>query len=68
MIVLLEIKDDKAPYLIEVLKNLSFVKTTTLTKAKARFFEELKEAVEDVKAIRKGRMKGRPAKKLINEL
>ena len=36
MKVLLDIKDAKAPYLLEVLKGLSFVKTTQLTPYKAK--------------------------------
>ncbi|MEP7170748.1 MAG: hypothetical protein ABI855_15375 [Bacteroidota bacterium] len=68
MKVLLDIKDSKAPYLMEILKNLSFVKTKTLTSAKAQFLEELKEAVDEVNLIKAGKLKGRPARKLIDEL
>ncbi len=68
MRVLLDIKDAKAPYLMEVLKNLSFVKTTTLTPAKAQFLEELKDAVDEVNLIKAGKLKGRSARKLIDEL
>ncbi|MEO8088481.1 MAG: hypothetical protein ABI763_16800 [Bacteroidota bacterium] len=68
MQVLLDIKDEKAPSLMEVLKGLSYVKTQTLTPAKARFLLELKDAIEEVKLIRTGKLKGRSAKKLIDEL
>ena len=68
MKVLLEIKDDKAPSLLEVLNGLSYVKTKPLTDSKAEFLEELREAVEEVRMIKAGKQKGRPAKELIDEL
>ncbi|HKR07533.1 MAG TPA: hypothetical protein VJY62_23055 [Bacteroidia bacterium] len=68
MRVLLDIKDAKAPYLMEILKNLKFVKTKTLTQAKAQFFEELKEAVDEINLVKAGKLKGRLARKLIDEL
>ncbi|MEO5570907.1 MAG: hypothetical protein ABIT08_06845 [Bacteroidia bacterium] len=68
MKVLLDIKDAKAPYLMEILKNLSFVKTKTLTSSKAQFLEELREAIDEVNLIKAGKLKGRPARKLIDEL
>jgi len=68
MRVLLDIKDNKAPYLMEILKSLSFVKTKTLTPAKAQFLEELKDAVDEVNLIKAGKLKGRSARKLIDEL
>lgn len=68
MKVLLDIKDSKAPYLMEILKNLSFVKTRTLTSPKAQFLEELREAIDEVNLIKAGKLKGRPARKLIDEL
>jgi hypothetical protein len=68
MKVLLDIRDDKAPSLLEVLKGLSYVKTKTLSSSKAKFLEELREAVEEVRLIKAGKLKGRPAKELLDEL
>ncbi len=48
MKVLLEIRDDRANFIIELLRSLSFVKFKTLTPAKAQFLEELRESVEAV--------------------
>jgi hypothetical protein len=42
MKVLLDIKDDKAPYLLEVLKGLRYVKIKTLTPYKAKVLEDVK--------------------------
>jgi hypothetical protein len=68
MRVLLDIKDSKSPYLMEILRNLSFVKTKTLSEAKAQFREELKDAVDEVNLIKASKLKGRSARKLIDEL
>ena len=68
MKVLLDIKDDKPPHLLEVLKGLSYVKTTTISNEKALLMEEIKDAVEELKLIRQGKLKGIPAKQLLDEL
>ncbi len=68
MKVLLDIRDDKAAHLLEVLRGLTFVKTQTLTDEKALFLSELKEAVEEMKLIKAGRKKGRKLEDLLNEL
>jgi hypothetical protein len=68
MRVLLDIKDNKAMPLLEVLKGLSYVKTKTISNEKAILIEDIKEAVENLQLVRKGKMKARPAKDLLNEL
>ena len=68
MKVLLDIQDDKAPALLEVLKGLSYVRTEKVNDKKAKFLEGLKEAIADVKLIKAGKLKGRPAKELLDEL
>lgn len=68
MKVLLDIKDSKAQFVLELLKSLSFVKAKQLTPYKADVLEGIKEAVEEMKLIKKGKLKGRPAEDLFNEL
>ena len=68
MKVLLDIKDNKAMHLLEVLKGLSYVKATTISNEKALLMEEIKEAVENLNLVRQGKLKARPAKDLLNEL
>ena len=68
MKVLLDIKDSKALHLMEVLKSLPYVKTKTLSDEKALLMEEIKEAVENLKLVRQGKLKARPAKDLLNDL
>lgn len=68
MKILLDIKDDKALYLLEVLKGLSFVKTKVLTDEKALLMSEIHESVENLKLVKAGKLKARPAKDLLDEL
>ena len=68
MRVLLDIKDNKALHLLEVLKGLSYVKAKTISEEKALLIEEIKEAVEELKLIRQGKLKGISAKQLLDEL
>ncbi len=68
MRVLLDIKDNKAASLLEVLRGLPYVKTKTISDEKALLMEEVKEAVENLKLVREGKLKARPAKELLDEL
>ncbi len=68
MRVLLDIKDNKALHLLEVLKSLPYVKATTISEEKAVLIEEIKDAVNELALIRKGKLKGLSAKDLLNEL
>jgi hypothetical protein len=68
MKVLLDIKDNKAIHLLEVLKGLSYVKAKTISNEKALLMLEIKEAVEELSLIRQGKLKGVPAKQLLDEL
>jgi hypothetical protein len=68
MKVLLDIKDNKAFSLLEVLRGLSYVKATPLTDNKALLMEEIKEAVEEMKLVRAGKKIARNADDFLNEL
>jgi hypothetical protein len=68
MKVLLDIKDSKAIHLMEVLKSLPYVKTKQLTDEEALLLSEIKEAVENLKLVREGKLEARPAKELLDEL
>jgi hypothetical protein len=68
MKVLIDVPDNKASSLMEVLNSISFVKAKTLTDAKALLLEELRDAVEEMKLIRAGKKKARNAEDFLNEL
>lgn len=68
MKVILDIKDEKVPFILELLKNFDYVKAIPLTSSKADVLEGVKEAVDEVKLIRQGKLKGISARELLNEL
>lgn len=68
MKVLLEIKDHKAAFIMELLNSFKFVKTEPLTPYKAEVLQGVKQAVEEMKLIKKGELKATPAKDLLDEL
>jgi len=68
MKVLLDIKDSKAPFFMEVLKNFSFVKAEPLSAYKAGVLKNVKEAVEEMTLIKSGKLKARNAEELFDEL
>lgn len=68
MKILLDIQDDKALHLLEVLKGLSYVKTKQLTDSKAQLLGEIREAVDEMKQIRAGKKHARDAEEFLNEL
>lgn len=68
MKVLLDIKDSKVPFVMELLESFSFVKAKPLSTYKAEVLENLKDAVEELNLISEGKLKGRNAEELLNEL
>ena len=68
MKVLLDIQDNKAPHLMEVLKSLPYVKTKTISSEKSLLKKEIKEAVDNLKLAREGKLKLKSARDLYNEL
>ena len=68
MKIILDIKDDKVDFIIELLSNFKFVKTKPLTPYKADVLEGIKEAVDEMKLVKEGKLKGISAKDLLDEL
>lgn len=68
MKVLLDIKDNKSAFFMEMLKNFSFVKATTLTKSKAELLTEFKEAVDEVKLAKEGKITLQSSRDFLNEI
>ena len=68
MKVLLDIKDNQADFVMELLKSLAFVKAQPLTPYKAKVLEDLRDAVEEVKLAKQGKVKLKSADKLLDEL
>jgi hypothetical protein len=68
MKVLLDIKDNKAAFFMELLQSFSYVKAKPIIPAKAQFLEELKGAVDEVALAKKGKIKLQSAKDFLDEL
>lgn len=68
MKLLLDIKDDKAPFFLELLKNFPFVKAKQLSTEKATKIEGLKEAIDQVNQHKEGKTQLKPARELLDEL
>ncbi|MBC6109794.1 hypothetical protein ACFOG5_08585 [Pedobacter fastidiosus] len=68
MKVLLDVKDEKADFVMELLNQLSFVKTEAISIRKAQFIKELKSSAEEVQLAKKGKIKLKSAEELLNEL
>ena len=65
---ILDIQNNKTLNLMGVLKSPASVKTKTISAEKSLLIEEIKEAVENMKLIRQGKLKARPAEDLLNKL
>jgi hypothetical protein len=68
MKVMLDIKDSKADFVMELLRNFSFVKAEPISPAKAKFYKELKASIEEVALAKQGKIKLKTAEELLNEL
>jgi len=68
MKVLLDIKDSKADFVMELLESLDFVKTEMISPSKARFLKEFKQSVDEVNLAKQGKLKLKTAEQLLDEL
>ena len=64
----LDIKDSKVSFVMELLSNFSFVKIRPITKEKALLLSEIRETVDTVNLLKKGKFQARPAKELLYEI
>jgi hypothetical protein len=68
MKVLVDVKDNKADFVLELLRSLSFVKAEPISPEKARFYKEFKDSVEEVMLAKEGKIELKTADQLLNEL
>ncbi|MEI7581884.1 hypothetical protein [Runella sp.] len=68
MKLLLDIPDHKANFMLELIKSFRFVKSQTITPAKAQEISTMIEAIEEVKLAKQGKVKLEKAEDLLNEL
>lgn len=68
MKLLLDIKDDKADFIMELLKNFKFVKSETLTPEKAETLKGIRDAVFEMNAIKSGKKEAQSLNDFLNDL
>jgi hypothetical protein len=69
MKVLVDINDIEVPFGIKVLKSLSFVKKAQpMTNAAVELWEDLKNAAQDVRLHKQGKLNLKTAEDLLDEL
>ena len=67
----LQISENKTNAFLEMVKQLGYARKVQVEEpepTKAEILEGIREAVEEVKQIRAGKLKGIPARDLLNEL
>lgn len=65
---LVTIEDSKAPFFLELMKNLKVKKAKRLTPESAAILEGLKDAIEEVKLAEQGKIKLKSARDFLREL
>ena len=68
MKLVIEVKDSKAEFLLGLLRSLPFVKSSTISNEKDEVLDSVRKAVEEMKLVKAGKLKGRPVEDLLNEL
>jgi len=69
MKVVIDIPDNQITFAMKVLNSLSFVKKVNpLSPSAAELWEDLKDAANDVRLHKKGKIKLKTAQELLNEL
>jgi hypothetical protein len=67
--VVLNVANNKYPFFMELLKNFDFVQIEEdRGDSEEEIIANLTEAFEQVKLIKKGKLKGRPVEEFLNEL
>jgi hypothetical protein len=68
MRLVLDVKDEKAAFFLEMLRNFKFVKLDEASIEKASILADLKKAVTEVNRAKRGEIKLRSAQELLDEL
>lgn len=68
MKVLLDIKDDRAQFVLGLLRRLPYVKVKPFTPFQFDVLDSTRAALEELQLIKEGKLEGRDAKELLNEI
>ena len=65
---LIEVKNNKDKFVMEMLQHFRFIKTRPLTRANMTLFSELQESILEVNEAKKRKVKLQNAKEMLHEL
>lgn len=65
---ILDIEEGKLPFFMELINNLDFVKIRESEPSKEEVLGELRQAVEEMKLVKQGKLKPISSKELLDEL
>ena len=68
MKVLLDIKEDRAQFVLGLLRRLPYVKVKPFTPFQFDVLETTRAALEELELIKEGKLEGRDAEELLNEI
>ncbi|MEQ1732312.1 MAG: hypothetical protein ABL940_01485 [Bacteroidia bacterium] len=69
MKIVIDIQDKKAPFALELLRSLSFVKNVKpMSLTAVKLYNNLNEAAEQVRLHKQGKLQLKTAQELLNEL
>lgn len=68
MKVILDVNENKADFVMELLNSLPFIKVVTVNKKKQKFLKDLEESVDEVNLAIQGKVKLKSAEEILNEL
>jgi len=66
--VTLNIKEEKLPFFLELVKNLALIQLDNEGDSKEEITTNLKEGFDELKLYKEGNLKGTPLKDFLNEL
>lgn len=68
MKVILDVNENKADFVLELLNSLPFIKVVTVNKKKEKFLKDLQDSVDEVNLAIQGKVKLKSAQEILNEL
>ena len=65
MKVILDVNENKADFVMELLNSLPFIKVVTVNKKKEKFLKDLEESVDEVNLAIQGKVKLKSAEEIL---
>ena len=68
MKLLIDVKDEKAAFIMELLESFPYIKTEEISPKKARAIKGMKGAIKEVNLAKEGKIQLKSARELLDEL